>query len=89
MPCPRSVVSESEYSESPENFQANTQTLGETPFHHACYFGMIHNVKILLKNSKKHNINIYSKANDGMDGQDIAEQEGHTKIVKLIKTWKH
>ena len=62
---------------------------GYTPFDCACYVGKFHNVKIILKNSKKHNINICSKANDGMDGQDIAEQEGHTKIVKLIKTWKH
>ena len=67
----------------------STTDTGNTPFHLACYLGKFHNVKILLKNSKKHNINIYSKNNNGMDGQDLAEYEGRTKIVKLIKYWKH
>ena len=57
---------------------------GYTPFDCACYVGKFHNVKIILKNSKEYNINIYLT-----DGQDLAEQQGHTKIVKLIKTWKH
>ena len=62
---------------------------GNTPFQIACQHGQFHKVKILLENSKKYNINIYSKNNNGMDGQDLAEYEGRTKIVKLIKNWKH
>ena len=62
---------------------------GNTPFQIACQHGQFHKVKILLENSKKYNINIYSKNNNGMDGQDLAEYEGRTKIVKLIKSWKH
>ena len=62
---------------------------GNTPFQIAIQHGQFHKVKILLENSKKYNINIYSKNNNGMDGQDLAEYEGRTKIVKLIKSWKH
>ena len=62
---------------------------GNTPFQIAFQHGQFHKVKILLENSKKYNINIYSKNNNGMDGQDLAEYEGRTKIVKLIKNWKH
>ena len=62
---------------------------GNTPFQIAIQHGQFHKVKILLENSKKYNINIYSKNNNGMDGQDLAEYEGRTKIAKLIKSWKH
>ena len=61
---------------------------GNTPFHMACFFGKLRTVEILLKHSKKHNIDICSKNNDGIDGQALAEQEGHNDIVKLIKDWK-
>ena len=60
---------------------------GNTPFHRACY-GKLQNVEILLKNSKKHKINVVSLNNAGEDGQDLAEQKGHTDVVKLIKDWK-
>ena len=54
----------------------------------ACLYGRLQTVKILLKNSKKYNIDICSKNNAGIDGQAFAEQEGHNDIVKLIKNWK-
>ena len=60
-----------------------------TPFHHACYRGQLLIVETLLKNSKQHKINVVSSSNDGMDGQALAEQEGHTDVVKLIQDWKN
>ena len=36
----------------------------------------------------QHKINVVSSSNDGMDGQALAEQEGHADVVKLIKDWK-
>ena len=62
---------------------------GDTPFHYACSFGKLQTVKILLKNSKKYNIDVCSKSNAGMDGQTLAKRKGHTDIVKLIKNWKN
>ena len=42
----------------------------------------------LLKNSKQYKINVVSLNNNGKDGQALAEQEGHTDVVKLIQDWK-
>ena len=61
---------------------------GSTPFHHACFYGKLQNVEILLKNSKKHNINVFSINNSGKDGQALAQEKSHTKIVELIADWK-
>ena len=62
--------------------------LGNTPFHLACYHEKLQIVDILLKNSKKHKINVASVNNNGNDGQAIAEQRRHTDVVNLIKDWK-
>ena len=42
----------------------------------------------MLNNSKKHNINVVSLNNAGKEGQDYAEEKGHTDVVNLIKDWK-
>ena len=61
---------------------------GDTPFHYACHHGKLQIAEILLKNSKEHKINVVSLSNDGMNGEALAEQEGHADVVILIKDWK-
>ena len=65
-------------------------TNGYTPFHIACFNGKLENVKILLKNSKFifRKINVHSLTNRCEFGQDLAEQNGHTDVVNLIKDWR-
>ena len=61
--------------------------LGYTPFHLACYYGKLQIAETLLENSKQYKINVVS-LNAGKDGQALAEQEGYTDVVNLIKDWK-
>ena len=71
------------------NIDLNLNDIAEnTAFHYACYHGKLEIVKIFLKNSKEHNINVVSLNDFGMDGQALAEQEGHIDVVNLIKDWK-
>ena len=61
---------------------------GRTPFHLACYFGKLQNAEVILKNSKKHSIRVFATNNQGLDGQTIAQQQGHQEVADMIKHWK-
>ena len=56
---------------------------GNAPFHLACFLWNFQIVQRLLKKWKKHKVNVVSVNNIGKDGQDDAEQRGHTDIVAL------
>ena len=63
-----------------------------TPFNHACFYGKLKIVKILLKNSKHprpiSKIDVIYFSGGLNEGQTLAEQKGHINVVNLIKDWK-
>ena len=62
---------------------------GCTPLHLACWHGRYEIVKFLFQNYDVKGIDVTLKNNFGQTAEDLARQNGHQDILKVLETWKN